>query len=102
MNAPRWLAPALISLGISMAPSSVFAAVPAACTGLPTQGTLQTMLEGAVGVAGNGGLGFNMWATIVAVDGTVCAVAFSSSGSYTDQWLASRVISAKKPTPQTV
>jgi hypothetical protein len=36
-----------------------------------------------------------MWATIVANDGTVCAVAFSGS-SLTDQWLASRVISAQK------
>ena len=36
-----------------------------------------------------------MWATIVANDGTVCAVAFSGS-KYTDQWLGSRVISAQK------
>ena len=43
----------------------------------------------------NGGFGFNMWATIVANDGTVCAVAFSGT-KYTDQWLESRVISAQK------
>jgi Haem-degrading len=36
-----------------------------------------------------------VWATIVANDGTVCAVAFSGS-QYTDQWLGSRVISAQK------
>jgi hypothetical protein len=36
-----------------------------------------------------------MWGTIVAADGTVCAVAFSGS-DYTSQWLASRVISAQK------
>jgi len=52
-------------------------------------------LVSAVTAGGNGGLGFNMWATIVAKDGTVCAVAFSGS-SLTDQWLASRVISAQK------
>lgn len=43
----------------------------------------------------NGGLGFNMWATVVANDGTVCAVAFSGA-DYKQQWLASRVISAQK------
>ena len=36
-----------------------------------------------------------MWGTIVAADGTVCAVAFSGS-DYTSQWLGSRVISAQK------
>ncbi len=36
-----------------------------------------------------------MWATIVAPDGTVCAVAYSGP-TYQDQWLASRVISAQK------
>lgn len=65
------------------------------CVGLPSQPALQSALENSVGVAGNGGLGFNMWATIVANDGTVCAVAFSGAG-YTNQWLGSRVISAQK------
>ncbi|MGH6841767.1 MAG: hypothetical protein ACREDV_06685, partial [Methylocella sp.] len=49
----------------------------------------------AVQAAGNGGLGFNMWGTIVARDGTVCAVAYSGA-ILRDQWLASRVISAQK------
>jgi uncharacterized protein GlcG (DUF336 family) len=49
----------------------------------------------ALGKGVNGGQGNNMWATIVARNGTVCAVAFSGS-SLTDQWLASRVISAQK------
>jgi hypothetical protein len=65
------------------------------CAGLPNQQALQSALENSVGVPGNGGLGFNMWATIVANDGTVCAVAFSGAG-YTNQWLGSRVISAQK------
>ena len=55
---------------------------------------LKNALVTAVGTF-NGGLGFNMWATLVANDGTVCAVAFSG-GSYTDQWFLSRVISAQK------
>lgn len=57
--------------------------------------TFKAKLKLAVQATGNGGLGFNMWATIVARDGTVCAVAFSGN-SLTDQWLASRVISAQK------
>ena len=65
------------------------------CKGLPDNPTLTSALRSAVTGTNNGGLGFNMWATVVANDGTVCAVAFSG-GVYTDQWLASRVISAQK------
>jgi len=43
----------------------------------------------------NGGLGLNMWATIVNREGYVCAVAFSGA-DYQSQWLGSRVISAQK------
>ena len=68
---------------------------PPSCAGLPSQSALQTQLQNAVGVTGNGGLGFNMWASVVANDGTVCAVAFSGT-DYTNQWLGSRVISAQK------
>jgi uncharacterized protein GlcG (DUF336 family) len=57
--------------------------------------TFKAQLALAVQATGNGGLGFNMWATIVAKDGTVCAVAFSGDRRV-DQWLASRVISAQK------
>src|SRR5215469_12045708 len=68
---------------------------PSACSELPSQGALQSALANSVGVAGNGGLGFNMWAAVVANDGTVCAVAFSGK-QYTNQWLGSRVIAAQK------
>jgi uncharacterized protein GlcG (DUF336 family) len=61
---------------------------------LPGWSQVRQQLVAAIGPS-NGGLGFNMWATIVANDGTVCAVAFSGS-KYTDQWLGSRVISAQK------
>lgn len=67
---------------------------PASCVGLPSFGALKSALTSAVGQK-NGGLGFNMWGTVVANDGTVCAVAFSGD-VYTDQWLASRLISAQK------
>jgi hypothetical protein len=82
------------STGVASAqPSALFG--PPACFGLPNQASLQAALESSVGVTGNGGLGFNMWATLVANDGTVCAVAFSGS-QFTNQWLGSRVISAQK------
>lgn len=61
--------------------------------------TLGSALSSAVqAVAGKLGLGLNMWATVVANDGTVCAVAYTgTSGSpLTQAWLASRVISAQK------
>jgi len=54
---------------------------------------LSAALSGALG--GNGGLGNDMWGTIVDRDGIVCAVAFSG-GSRGDQWPGSRVISAQK------
>jgi hypothetical protein len=67
------------------------------CSALPNFSQLRSALIGAITPAAgaNGGLGFNMWGTIVANDGTVCAVAFSGSQG-TSQWLGSRVISAQK------
>jgi hypothetical protein len=68
------------------------------CAALPTYNSLTSALRASVKASGgpsNGGLDFNMWASIVAVDGTVCTVTFSGK-SFTDQWLGSRVISAQK------
>jgi hypothetical protein len=65
------------------------------CSSLPSWQALKAALAGVVSHGGNGGLGFNMWGTLVADDGTVCAVAFSG-GKFVDQWLGSRVISAQK------
>lgn len=93
MNVQRCLIPAFIGLGISVAASPAFAQIDN-CTGLPSQATLQAALASAV-AQNNGGFGFNMWASLVANDGTVCAVVFSGN-IYTDQWLGSRVISAQK------
>ena len=64
------------------------------CTSLPGWAFLKAQLAASI-IPANGGLGFNMWGTIVAADGTVCAVAFSGS-DYTSQWLGSRVIAAQK------
>src|SRR5713226_5300788 len=70
----------------------------AGCAALPNYGALQAALKAAVKPAGgpsNGGLDLNMWGSVVDVDGTVCAVAFTGK-AFTDQWLGSRVISAQK------
>jgi uncharacterized protein GlcG (DUF336 family) len=64
------------------------------CADLPSQGALQSALAGAQAAA-NGGLGFNMWASVVNRDGIVCAVAFTG-GNRGEQWPGSRVISAQK------
>jgi uncharacterized protein GlcG (DUF336 family) len=93
MNIYRWVISSVITLGIPFLTGPVLAQSNA-CAGLPSWGALRSALQAAVAGA-NGGLGFNMWATVVANDGTICAVAFSG-GDYTDQWLGSRVISAQK------
>jgi Haem-degrading len=97
MNIRRKFLPAVAGLAFFVFALPAFAdgGGGSTCNGLPSWGQLQSALAGAVGASGNGGLGFNMWATIVANDGTVCAVAFSGS-NYTSQWLGSRVISAQK------
>jgi hypothetical protein len=56
---------------------------------------LKNDLKKSVGVTGNGGLGNNMWATVVDNSGIVCAVAFSGN-DFSSQWLGSRAISAQK------
>jgi len=91
MTVQKWLLP--VSAGAFL---SIFACPALAdCPELPSWYKLKGALTTVVSNGGNGGLGFNMWATLVATDGTVCAVAFSGN-AYTDQWLGSRVISAQK------
>jgi uncharacterized protein GlcG (DUF336 family) len=99
MNITRKLSPAAAGLAVSLLALPVLAddggSGGSGCAALPGWGQLQSALAAAVEASGNGGLGFNMWGTIVANEGTVCAVAFSGS-NYTGQWLGSRVISAQK------
>jgi uncharacterized protein GlcG (DUF336 family) len=66
------------------------------CSALPSHAALQAALDSSVfPVVTNGGFDLQMWGTIVAKDGTVCAVAKTGDG-LNDQWLGSRVISAQK------
>jgi uncharacterized protein GlcG (DUF336 family) len=64
------------------------------CSNLPKYFVLQKALVEARKSA-NGGLNFDMWATIVDRSGTVCAVAFTGE-KFDSQWPGSRVISAQK------
>jgi uncharacterized protein GlcG (DUF336 family) len=61
---------------------------------LPDHAALQSALRTVVAEK-NGGFGLQMWATIVARDGSVHAVAMSGK-HFGDQWPGSRVISAQK------
>ena len=61
---------------------------------LPSHAALRNKLREIVQEQ-NGGLGFEMWATIVNRNGTVVDVVFSGE-SRDDQWPASRAISAQK------
>jgi uncharacterized protein GlcG (DUF336 family) len=66
-----------------------------ACKSLPSHATLKATLQKVVSAGGNGGLGNDMWATVVNRDGEVCAVV-STGENRGDQWPGSRVISAQK------
>src|SRR5436853_596285 len=57
-------------------------------------GALRASVQPSGGPA-NGGLENNEWGSVVARDGTVCAVAFSGSTA-SDQWPGSRAIAVEK------
>jgi Haem-degrading len=65
------------------------------CKDLPSHADLQAALI-AANTAVDLTLNNEMWGTIVAEDGTVCAVAHTGADNLQSQWLASRVISAQK------
>jgi uncharacterized protein GlcG (DUF336 family) len=65
------------------------------CRDLPSHEQLRAALIVARAHPSNGGLGFDMWGTIVDRDGVVCAVAFTGRDR-DHQWPGSRVISAQK------
>jgi uncharacterized protein GlcG (DUF336 family) len=95
----RGLAATAVVVGISMlvlSPGAAAADGPTrGCAGLPNWNQLRQQLTAAnanVSLILNN----NMWATIVAADGTVCAVAHTGGDTLQAQWLLSRVISAQK------
>jgi uncharacterized protein GlcG (DUF336 family) len=88
MSAPLMLGSAL------MLSAAHAGAARADCKNLPSHAQLKAQLAAAV-AGDNGGLGNDIWATIVDRDGIVCQVAFSGE-QLGDQWPGSRVISAQK------
>ncbi len=87
-----------LGLGASAASAQNRAALPASgkdCSGLPSHDQLEQLVSKVVAEGGNGGLGFNMWASVVNRDGFVCAVAYSGQDRGA-QWPGSRLISAQK------
>jgi len=91
------------SLAIASVLLSSSAAVVAApnndCKSLPSHSELQTALTAAIQES-NGGLDFDMWATVVNRYGAVCAVVKAinkaTGNEEADPWPGSRVISAQK------
>lgn len=66
----------------------------ASCQDVPGFTALRAALRQVVKAGGNGGLGNDMWGTLVDRDGLVCAVAFT--GPDGSAWPGSRVIAAQK------
>jgi uncharacterized protein GlcG (DUF336 family) len=84
----------LAACGDSTAPNSTRTSNDNGGSALPTFDEFKAALQ-AVQQESNGGLGFNMWGTIVDRHGVVVAVVFTGD-SPTDEWPGSRVISAQK------
>src|SRR5260370_37312117 len=74
MRIQHWVIAGAVGLAVSTAAGSAVADGNSICSGLPSQATLESALDGAVGATGNGGLRFRFWGTIVANAGTACAV----------------------------
>ncbi|MEE9140115.1 MAG: hypothetical protein V3U18_04995 [Alphaproteobacteria bacterium] len=85
---------AALAGAVALASNAVLANPPGASCPV-THAALTAALEGAApDEPNNGGLGNEMWATVVNVDGVVCNV--TRTGALNDQWPGSRVISAQK------
>lgn len=65
------------------------------CAELPTYEAVTTILGEVVATEDNGGLGNEMWATLVDRSGIVCVVTYSGSEPG-DQWPGSRIIATQK------
>ena len=97
MNTHKIKAAALLGLAQLALMNSAQAGV-SACAELPTHAQVSEALKSQVKTTSkevNGGLELNMWASVVARDGTVCVVT-KTGESAGDQWPGSRVISAQK------
>jgi uncharacterized protein GlcG (DUF336 family) len=92
----KWLCRIVLVGLVSFWGVNVVSAVEEGVCGRPALHTaLKAALEAVVKAGGDGGLGNDMWATVVNRDGIVCAVVFTGANRG-DQWPGSRVISAQK------
>lgn len=85
----------LFVAGLCLSGTSAFAQ---SCDELPDHAALTAALKlstAATSKVENGGLGFNMWGTLINRDGEVCAVTMTGDDRG-DQWPISRAISAQK------
>ena len=84
----------LTAITVLVASTANAATLANSCANLPTHAQLQTALKDARS-QNNGGLNLDMWGSVIARDGKICAVAYT--GNTVDaQWPGSRVISAQK------
>src|SRR5260370_30278596 len=97
MRIQHWVVAGAVGLAVSTAAGSAVADGNSICSGLPSQATLESALDGAVGATGNGGLGFNLRGTILPHDRTLFARPVSR-GAYTTQRPSNRTRSAQKTT----
>lgn len=93
---PQFLSLTLCTLALAVASLGAHAAptVPAECAAMPSHAQLHTALVNAR-KADNAGFNLDMWGTVVARSGIVCAVTFTGQ-TFGDQWPGSRAISAQK------
>jgi len=95
MNVSKLCRAAAVTAALLSVPA--LAKPPAGCEAMADNAKVKAALQAVVkdGAAGNGGLGTEMWATLVNRDGIVCVVAFSGADRGA-QWPGSRQISAEK------
>lgn len=83
---------------VALLSMTALSATAADCGALPDHAKLQQALRASTKASGgpsNGGFDLHTWASVVARDGTVCAVAFSGQ-QWDEQWPGSRVIAVQK------
>lgn len=80
---------------LAASPARVEAEDEARCADLPGHAALSAAIKAAVDGGGNGGIGNDVWLTLVNRDGIVCQVTFSGVHRGA-QWSAGRVFAAEK------
>lgn len=93
INVDKFVIALAFSGALAIAPAQVHAT--SVCDGVPSHAAFSAALS-AANTALPAILGNEVWGTIVAADGTVCAVAHTGADNIQSQWPAGRVNSAQK------